>query len=104
MIHKIVVGRDPIGSPHDRHLGAAILTHDYVNKRDADVRIGNNCFSGAHSIILPSATIGDSCIVAAPSVVARDVPSGSLATGNPARVVAQTVTTTYYGVRAPRAT
>src|SRR5881409_4109728 len=78
--------------------GAAILTHDYVNNRDADVRIGDNCFIGAHSIILPGVTIGDSCIVAAASVVVRDVPAGSLVTGNPARVVENNVKTTHYGV------
>src|ERR1700682_2602288 len=41
--------------------GAAILTHDWVNKLDRDVRIGDNCFIGAHSIILPGVTIGDGC-------------------------------------------
>ena len=51
--------------------GAAILTHDYVNQLNRDVHIGNNCFIGAHAIILPGVTIGDSCIIAAASVVAR---------------------------------
>src|SRR5438128_534933 len=58
--------------------GAAVLSHDYVNQRDRDVYIGNDCFIGAHSIILPGVTIGDNCIVSAASVVARDVPAGSL--------------------------
>jgi acetyltransferase-like isoleucine patch superfamily enzyme len=81
--------------------GAAILTHDYVNRRNGDVRIGDNCFIGAHSIILPGVTIGDGCIVAAACVVARDVPAGSLVAGNPARVVEHDVHTTHYGVRVP---
>jgi acetyltransferase-like isoleucine patch superfamily enzyme len=63
------------------------------------VRIGDNCLIGAHSIILPGVTIGDNCIVAAASLVARDVPAGSLVTGNPARVVETGVRTTHYGVR-----
>ncbi len=84
--------------------GAAILTHDYVNNRDADVRIGDNCFIGAHSIILPGVTIGDQCIVGAASVVARDLPAGSLVSGNPARILEHNVKTTHYGVRIPRAT
>jgi len=84
--------------------GTAILTHDFVNNRDADVRIGDNGFIGAHSIILPGVTIGDNCIVAAASVVARDLPAGSLVTGNPARIVEQNVKTDHYGVRSPRAT
>src|SRR6266853_5172069 len=77
--------------------GAAILTHDYVNKINRDVRIGDNCFIGAHSIILPGVTIGDGTIVAAGSVVARDVPAGSLVAGNPARVVEHNVQTSHYG-------
>jgi acetyltransferase-like isoleucine patch superfamily enzyme len=81
--------------------GAAILTHDYVNRLNRDVHIGDNCFIGAHSIILPGVTIGDSCIVAAASVVARDVPAGSLVAGNPARIVEHNVRTTRYGVRIP---
>jgi len=81
--------------------GAAILTNDYVNSLNRDVRIGDNCFIGAHSIILPGVTIGDGCIVAAGSVVARDVPAGSLVAGTPARIVEQHVKTTHYGVRVP---
>jgi acetoacetyl-CoA synthetase len=81
--------------------GSAILTHDYVNNRDADVRIGDNCFIGAHSIILPGVTIGDNCIVSAASVVARDLPAGSFVAGNPARVLERNVETGHYGVRLP---
>jgi acetyltransferase-like isoleucine patch superfamily enzyme len=98
-------------SPHGIHIGtytvvtfsAAILTHDYVNQLNRDVHIGNNCFIGAHAIILPGVTIGDSCIVAAASVVARDVPAGSLVAGNPARVVEHHVETTHWGVRISKA-
>src|SRR5919109_3514092 len=46
-------------------LGAAVLAFDWVNDCYRDVRIGDNCFIGAHSIILPGVTIGDHCIVAA---------------------------------------
>jgi acetyltransferase-like isoleucine patch superfamily enzyme len=92
-----------IGTYSTITFGAAILTHDYVNRRDRDVYIGDNCFIGAHAIILPGVTIGNSCIVAAASVVARDVPAGSLVAGNPARVVEHHVQTTHYGVRISRA-
>jgi exopolysaccharide acyltransferase PssR len=79
--------------------GAAILTHDYVNGVDRDVYIGDNCFIGAHAIVLPGVRIGNNCIVAAGTLVARDVPSGCLVAGNPARVVETNVKTTHYGVR-----
>ena len=83
--------------------GAAILTHDYVNRADRDVYIGDNCFIGAHAIVLPGVRIGNNCIVAAASVVARDIPSGCLVAGNPARVIEQNVRTTHWGVRLPKA-
>lgn len=79
--------------------GAAVLTHDWVNEQNRDVYIGDNCFIGAHSIVLPGVTIGDSCIVAAASVVARDVPAGSLVAGNPARIVEHNIETTHWGIR-----
>lgn len=79
--------------------GAAVLAHDWVNNCDRDVRIGDNCFIGAHAIILPGVTIGDHCIVAAASVVARSVPAGCLVAGNPARVVETNIKTGPYGIR-----
>jgi acetyltransferase-like isoleucine patch superfamily enzyme len=88
-----------IGKYSTVSFGAAVLAHDWVNQCHRDVRIGDNCFIGAHAIILPGVTIGDQCIVAAASVVARDVPAGSLVTGNPARVVETGVRTTHWGIR-----
>jgi acetyltransferase-like isoleucine patch superfamily enzyme len=79
--------------------GASVLTHDWVNSRDRDVHIGDNCFIGAHAIVLPGVTIGDQCIVAAASVVVRDLPAGSLVIGNPGRVVERNVRTGPWGVR-----
>src|SRR5437667_6845159 len=67
--------------------GAAVLAHDYVNQRDRDVYIGNDCFIGAHSIILPGVTIGDHCIGSAARLVRRDVPAGSPRVRHPAALV-----------------
>lgn len=79
--------------------GAAVLTHDFVNNCHRDVHIGDNCFIGAYAIILPGVTIGNNCIVAASSLVARNIPAGSLVTGNPARIVESNLETTRYGIR-----
>jgi carbonic anhydrase/acetyltransferase-like protein (isoleucine patch superfamily) len=80
-------------------LGVTILTHDHVENRYSEVYIGDDCFTGAHSIILPGVRIGDHCIVAAGSVVFNDLPAHSMAAGNPARVVEINVNTEHYGIR-----
>jgi acetyltransferase-like isoleucine patch superfamily enzyme len=51
------------------------------------VEIGDNVWIGAASIILPGVTIGEGSIIAAGSVVTKDVPSMSIAGGNPAKVI-----------------
>jgi acetyltransferase-like isoleucine patch superfamily enzyme len=51
------------------------------------IRIGDNVWIGAGCMILPGVTIGDGAVVAAGSVVTKDVPSLALAGGNPARII-----------------
>ena len=50
------------------------------------VTIGNNVWIGAGVSILPGVTIGDSTVIAAGSVVTKDIPSDCVAAGNPAVV------------------
>ena len=50
----------------------------------APVIIGDDVWVGANSTILPGVTIGDFSVVAAGSVVIKDIPSGVLVAGNPA--------------------
>lgn len=50
------------------------------------VTIGKDVWVGANSTILPGVTIGDYSVVAAGSVVTKDVPSGVLVAGVPAEV------------------
>lgn len=53
----------------------------------APVRIGDNAWIGFNVIILKGVTIGANSVVAAGSVVTRDVPPDCVAAGNPAVVV-----------------
>lgn len=51
------------------------------------ISIGNNCFIGARTTILPNVKIGDNVVIGACSLVNRDVPSNTVAAGNPCRVI-----------------
>jgi maltose O-acetyltransferase len=51
------------------------------------IRIGDGVWIGGGAIVLPGVTIGDGCVIGAGSVVRRDLPAGSLAVGNPARII-----------------
>ena len=53
----------------------------------APVRIHDNVWIGMNAIVLKGVTIGENAIVAAGSVVARDVPANVVVAGNPARIV-----------------
>lgn len=53
------------------------------------VVIGNNVWIGDKVTILPNVTIGDGAVIAANSVVTKDVPAYSVVAGNPAKVVKQ---------------
>ncbi len=54
---------------------------------NAPIVIGENCWIGTHVRICKGVTIGDNSIVAACSVVTKDVPANSIVAGNPAKVV-----------------
>lgn len=79
-----------------------MLSHDMPRGLFTDTRIGARCFIGGRSIIMPGITIGDDCVIGAGSVVTRDIPSGSIAAGNPAKVLRSGLSLGQYG-RLPEA-
>lgn len=50
------------------------------------VTIGNNVWIGGSVTILPGVTIGDNVSIGAGSVVVHDIPSNTVAVGNPCKV------------------
>lgn len=64
---------------------------DYVERREPKetaypITVGDDCWLGGGVVVCPGVTIGERCIIAAGSVVTKDIPSDSLAAGCPAVV------------------
>ncbi len=51
------------------------------------ITIGNSCWIGASSIIMPNVTLGEFCVVAANSFVNKSFPPFSIIGGSPARLI-----------------
>ena len=73
---EIVSGR------HQHTRDSAGLLSDAIH---SEVVIGSRCWIGASAIIL--ANVGDGSTIGAGAVVVKDIPSGVVAVGNPARVI-----------------
>ena len=73
-------------SNHGTETGRNMIDQPYVEK---DIMIGNDVWLGANVVITAGVTIGDSTIVAAGATVTKDIPSGVLAGGVPAKVIKQ---------------
>ena len=56
------------------------------------IHIGNGAWLGARCTILPGVTIGDGAVIAAGSLVAKDVPPNTLVGGVPAKQIRQVET------------
>lgn len=102
--NNITLGSEPylisIGDNTTISFDVAFVTHDGATRvirhlPDGNpetviygrINIGNNCFIGCRSVILPNVTIGDNCIIGACSVVNRNIPANTVAAGNPCKVI-----------------
>lgn len=51
------------------------------------ITVGNNVWIGAGVQVMPGVTIGDNVVIGGGSVVVKDIPSNSVAVGNPCKVI-----------------
>ena len=70
----------------------ATLNHDLNPKSRGDmwpkpIHLGKKVWIGSGAIVLPGVTIGDNSVIAAGSVVSKDVPENSVYGGNPAKLI-----------------
>ena len=61
--------------------------HSYPQASKGDVIIGNDVWIGLNTTILSGVTIGDGAIIAAGSIVTKDVDPYAIVGGNPAKVI-----------------
>lgn len=90
----IVIGRDCLIGPavqiYDTDFHALDQSARDAKPRKGEVLIGERAFIGTGVIICKGVSIGDGSVVGAGSVVTSDVPSHSVAVGNPCRVIGRT--------------
>jgi acetyltransferase-like isoleucine patch superfamily enzyme len=97
---NVIIGPVTIGNHNifAQHVVISGLNHIYEdisrpivdqNVRTSPITIDDDCWIGANVVITAGVHIGRHAIIAAGSVVTKDVPPFSIAAGNPARVIKQ---------------
>lgn len=83
------------------HTAITSLTHDYTHEQirfapiiSKPIKISDDVWIGAHSVIMPGVTLGKGCVVGAGSVVTKDVPSMAIVVGSPAKILKYRETST----------
>lgn len=78
--------------------GVRLITHDgstclfrdkngYRYQKYMPITIGSDVFIGVNSIIMPGINIGSKVVIGAGSIITKDIPSNSVAVGNPAKII-----------------
>jgi len=70
--------------------GCAILSHSSIDDKDGPVLMKSKCSVGTGSVIMPGVVIGEGAVVGANSFVDRNIPSGEVWFGSPARFIRKT--------------
>ena len=97
-LQRLIVGKVWVGNIPSQEKGRLILHANSElggNSMFAPVIIKDNAWIGMSAIILKGVTVGEGAIVAAGSVVTKDVPPHTIVAGVPARVIKKDV---YYTI------
>ena len=90
-VAKVKIGNNCLFAPNVSIYTAGHPIHPALRNTGYEygeaVTIGNNVWIGGNSVICPGVTIGDNAVIGAGSVVTKDIPSWSVAAGNPCRVI-----------------
>ena len=92
---KVTIGDNVLFSPNVSLFTAGHPIH--FEPRNAGIEyafpitIGNNVWIGGGVIVNPGITIGDNVVIGSGSVVTKDIPSNSIAVGNPCKVIREII-------------
>ena len=85
---RVAVGANTIIIDTDFHpLNAELCRHKPEAAKAAPIVIEDDVFIGMNVLILKGVRIGRGSVIGAGSIVTKDVPSGAIVAGNPARVI-----------------
>jgi len=70
----------------DYHIGDDYAKLGYHKKK---IILKKGCLIGMNTMVMPGVTIGEGAIVGAGSLVTKDIPAWTIATGRPAKVIRQ---------------
>ncbi|MBN4062202.1 MAG: hypothetical protein COA57_16140 [Flavobacteriales bacterium] len=90
-----IQGRNGIEIGHNLRMGPNVglisANHDLNNYdrwvKSEPIRIGDNVWVGMNSVVMPGIKIGHNVVIGADSVVNKDIPSNSIAAGNPCEII-----------------
>ncbi len=84
--NNVHITRDVLFITHD---GGTLIFRKYINDLEITkpIEVGNDVYIGVRTIILPGVKIGNNVVIAAGSIVTKDVPDNSIVGGVPARVI-----------------
>ena len=88
---KVTIGDNVMFGPSVHAYTAGHPVHFEVRNMALEyafpITIGNNVWIGGNSVINPGITIGNNVVIGSGSVVTKDIPSNTIAVGNPCKVI-----------------
>lgn len=86
--NRIILGNNVRIGPGVGLISAGHNLNDYDKHDNCNpIHIGDNVWIGMNSVILPGVQIGNNVAIGAGSVVTSDIPSNSIAVGNPCKII-----------------
>lgn len=90
-VGKVTIGDNCLFAPNVAIYAAGHPVHPALRNTGyeygIDVTIGNNVWLGGNVVVCPGVTIGDNVVIGAGSIVTKDIPSWTIAAGNPCKVI-----------------